>query len=192
MIKEHNTTGLRYLCVTSKDDHNSYKGSGKYWTTHIKKHGYDVTTTVIFESPQQHIFDAKSFEISKEYDVVNSQQWANLCHETGFKKSVLGLRHTEESKVKMSRSSKRLSGWKHTEESKILMAKAAKSQTHLPMTEAARKKLSQSNKGKPRSKAQHDATLKAHRVTLVCPYCGHIGNYLPTMYRWHFEKCRNK
>ena len=53
-IKTHNITGLKYLGKT-KQDPFKYKGSGKRWRYHIRKHGNDVTTEVIgvFETNEQ-------------------------------------------------------------------------------------------------------------------------------------------
>lgn len=83
MIKTHNKTGLKYLCYTQKKDHNSYKGSGKYWKDHIKNHGYDVTTEVIFQTEFYEEFINIAKKYSEEYNVVNDKLWANLRIEDG-------------------------------------------------------------------------------------------------------------
>lgn len=83
MIKTHNKTGLKYLCYTQKEDHNSYKGSGKYWKDHIKKHDYDVTTEVIFQTELYEEFVNIAKKYSEEYNVVNDKSWANLKIEDG-------------------------------------------------------------------------------------------------------------
>jgi len=48
-VKTHNKTGLKYLGKT-KQDPLKYRGSGIKWRDHISKHGYDVTTEIIYES----------------------------------------------------------------------------------------------------------------------------------------------
>lgn len=83
LIKTHNITGLKYLCYTQKKDHSSYTGSGKHWKRHIKEHGYDVTTELIFESELYDDFVKIAREYSKTYDIVNSKAWANLRIEEG-------------------------------------------------------------------------------------------------------------
>ena len=50
MFKQHNVTGLNYLCVTQKEKYVEYPGSGVYWQKHLKKHGVDITTHVLYES----------------------------------------------------------------------------------------------------------------------------------------------
>lgn len=83
MIKTHNVTGLKYLCYTQKEDHSSYKGSGKHWKSHIKDHGYDVTTHIIFESESYDEFVKIAKTYSEQYDIVKSNEWANLKIEEG-------------------------------------------------------------------------------------------------------------
>ena len=83
LIKTHNVTGLKYLCYTKKEDHEQYPGSGKYWKRHLKQHGYDVTTELIFQTEDYSEFKRIAAKKSKEYDVVNSNLWANLRIEEG-------------------------------------------------------------------------------------------------------------
>lgn len=83
LVKTHNITGLKYLCYTQKEDHCTYTGSGKHWKRHIKEHGYDVTTELIYESESYDDFVRVAREYSERYNVVNSQCWANLRIEEG-------------------------------------------------------------------------------------------------------------
>ena len=46
-LKTHNLTGLKYLGKTIKDPYE-YSGSGIVWTRHLKSHGNDVTTEILF------------------------------------------------------------------------------------------------------------------------------------------------
>ena len=45
-IKTHNVTGLKYLGKTESCDPHKYKGSGKYWNIHLKKHGNDYSKQI--------------------------------------------------------------------------------------------------------------------------------------------------
>ena len=76
-IKTHLKTGLKYFGKTTADPF-TYPGSGKYWTRHLRVHGYDVQTVVfgIF----QKVEDAKcaAIKFSIDNDIVNSDEWANL------------------------------------------------------------------------------------------------------------------
>lgn len=83
MIKTHNITGLKYLCYTRKKDHDSYNGSGKVWKSHLEEHGYNFSTELIFETEDIEEFKKVSIQKSNEYDIINSNEWANLKNEEG-------------------------------------------------------------------------------------------------------------
>ena len=81
-LKTHNITGLKYLGKTV-DDPFTYKGSGKYWKSHIKKHGYDVTTEILFETECPDEFRRVSLEYSDKLNIVENKDFANLVPENG-------------------------------------------------------------------------------------------------------------
>lgn len=86
LIKEHNITGLKYLCKHSSKDFNgclTYHGSGTYWKKHLKQHGKDIKTTCIFVTENKEEFKKVATKYSLEFDVVNSKEWANLTIEEG-------------------------------------------------------------------------------------------------------------
>jgi len=85
MIKQHNITKLKYLCITSKENWERYRGSGLYWLKHLEKHGCDFSTRLIFESDDYDIFVDMCDLVSSELNVVESNDYANLIHETGYK-----------------------------------------------------------------------------------------------------------
>lgn len=80
--KVHNITGLNYLGHTKRDP-NRYQGSGKYWKRHIEKHGYDVTTKILFESNSIKEINEKGKYYSDLWNIVESPNWANLKQEEG-------------------------------------------------------------------------------------------------------------
>ena len=77
-IKTHNITGLKYLGKTSAKDPFLYKGSGKRWTNHIKKHGYNVTTEILLVTEDENELKETGIFFSNIFNVVNSPSWANL------------------------------------------------------------------------------------------------------------------
>ena len=81
-IKTHNKTKLKYLGKTIKDPFN-YKGSGTFWLKHLKEHGEDVTTEVIFQSENKDEFREQAIYFSEFYNVLASPDWANLTREEG-------------------------------------------------------------------------------------------------------------
>lgn len=123
-VKTHNKTGLKYLGKTVQDPF-TYRGSGKRWTNHIRKHGYDVTTEILFETNSKEELKVVGLYYSKLYGIVDSNEWANLIPEScdGFDSETsrklamervkLGTHHfldkspkSEESKQKMSKAKK--------------------------------------------------------------------------------------
>lgn len=84
MVKIHNKTGMKYLCITKKDDWQKYKGSGKYWMNHLKKHGSDIRTELIYECDDYFEFLVVCRATSDHLDVVLSEEFANIVPETGY------------------------------------------------------------------------------------------------------------
>lgn len=82
MIKSHNVTGLNYLCVTERKKYIEYRGSGLYWTRHLKVHGFDISTVLLYESEtkSQDFIDTCLY-YSDLFSVVESDDWANLVPE---------------------------------------------------------------------------------------------------------------
>jgi hypothetical protein len=81
-LKEHKQTGMKYLGQTKRDPFK-YKGSGKYWRRHIKAHGNDVTTTILGEYSNNEELRKAGEYYSQLWDIVDSDEWANLRPETG-------------------------------------------------------------------------------------------------------------
>lgn len=81
-VKTHNKTGLKYLGQTNRDP-LTYKGSGKRWTNHINKHGYDVSTEILVKCYTNAALKSWGIFYSKLWSVVESNKWANLRPEIG-------------------------------------------------------------------------------------------------------------
>ena len=81
-VKTHKVTGLKYLGKTIQDP-LQYKGSGKYWKWHIKKHGYNVDTEILLETTSKQELIHAGLYYSKLWNVVDSKEWANLKPEAG-------------------------------------------------------------------------------------------------------------
>jgi hypothetical protein len=81
-VKTHNVTGLKYLGKTTKNPFE-YKGSGLYWKRHITEHGDNVSTEIIgaFDNKDDLAFAGRFW--SYQWDIVKSEQWANLRTEEG-------------------------------------------------------------------------------------------------------------
>lgn len=84
-VKRHKKTDLKYFGKTTRKNLESYNGSGKYWKRHLNQHGEDVET--IWASEEFHdAEDLTDFALlfSELFDIVNSDQWANLVPENGI------------------------------------------------------------------------------------------------------------
>lgn len=84
MIKIHNDTGLKYLCITKRERYEDYLGSGKYWLNHLQKYGANITTQLLFQTENYNVFIDKCQYYSKLFSVASSSEWANLVPETGY------------------------------------------------------------------------------------------------------------
>ena len=83
-IKKCNVTGLKYFGKTVSKDPVKYKGSGKYWLRHIKKYGNNVSTVWYQLFTDQNILVEYALNFSKEHNIVESKDWANLKPENGL------------------------------------------------------------------------------------------------------------
>lgn len=105
-VKTHNVTGLKYLGKTTKEDPHKYIGSGKYWRLHLRKHGYDYTTEILKECTSKEEVKQLGVYYSELWDVVASDEWANLKPENGDGGGVAGTKRSPESIAKMIASRK--------------------------------------------------------------------------------------
>ena len=107
--KTHKITGLKYFGKTTKtgDAFDKYNGSGVHWVNHLKKNGYLVETDIIgvFETSDP-LLEQTALKFSKENDIVNSKEWANLIPENGLDGGATrnGKKHSTKSRKKMSQS----------------------------------------------------------------------------------------
>lgn len=84
MIKQHKVTGLKYLCITCKENWERYTGSGRHWKNHIKKHGSYFDTELLYESGDYDDFVKVCIFFSDFYDVVKNKEFANAIPESGY------------------------------------------------------------------------------------------------------------
>ena len=88
--KTHLQTNLKYLGFTRKDP-CKYKGSGIYWLAHLKKHGYDVETSVLLETENYELLCSVGRYYSELWKITDSDEWANLKPEYGEGGGVPGM-----------------------------------------------------------------------------------------------------
>ena len=116
MIKRCLHTGLMYLCKTSSNKVNpyTYKGSGKRWLNHIRKHDSYIITCIIGEyDTKEELAEAGKY-YSNLYNVVADPRWANLTEEKGdgglIGKGQLGKRSKMKGQKRITES--KLESWR--------------------------------------------------------------------------------
>ena len=82
-VKTHTITGLKYLGKTKSKDPHKYPGSGTYWRRHLKTHGVTYTTEILQECQTDNEVTQWGLHYSELWDVVASNEWANLKPEAG-------------------------------------------------------------------------------------------------------------
>ena len=109
--KQHRVTGLRYFGKTKKDPY-TYTGSGTYWLRHLKTHGKNIDTTWVQAYEDDVLVKEEAVFFSKIYNIVESDEWANLTIETGLdgrhdqsgsKNPNWGKKHSDAVKEKQSK-----------------------------------------------------------------------------------------
>ena len=102
-IKQHNKTGLKYFGKTCRDP-LVYNGSGKRWLNHLRTHGKDISTIWCQEFDDKETLIEFALRFSVQHNIVESGEWANLILENGVDGSVVGTKHSEETKKKISQN----------------------------------------------------------------------------------------
>lgn len=208
MIKTHNKTGLKYLCYTQKEDHDRYTGSGKYWKLHIKEHGYDVVTEVLFQSESYDEFLEKARHYSETYGVVKSQDWANLRIEDGdggdtvsnkmwITDGMIDKYILKDAKIPVGwRAGRSNCIFKNSDKQREFSTRAdtiSRGNSIKQAWDAGKFANRKSHCGTPHSQETKDklSKLAKQRPKVICEHCG--AKVSSAMYiRWHGEKCKKK
>lgn len=150
-VKQHSVTGLKYFGKTLSKDPLKYKGSGKHWLRHLKKHGNEVDTIELWEFDNQEQCTEFALHFSKENNIVESTEWANLQDENGLDGNyqfnfLKGKTYEEIHGIEKAKRLRSIRKWpEHTVESRRKMSEIAKLRKH---SDETKKKMSNSRKGK--------------------------------------------
>ena len=189
-VKTHTISGLKYLGITQQSDPHKYRGSGKRWLNHLRKHGVTYTTEILKECEHPAMLQFWAQHYSDLWNVEKNEEWANLMPETGINQpptirtpesilkqvaTMTGKKHSEETKAKMSNSMKgkntnpkpwvreRQKGVPLSNEVKTKISKASKGRPGVAHSEETKKKISEIKKGtihSEESKAKMSASGK--------------------------------
>lgn len=170
-LKTHNKTGLKYLGKTTSKDPFKYRGSGLYWKQHLSKHGNDVDTKILGEFDSVKEARKEGIRLSRLWNIIDSDEFANLMEETCDGTVGKGRKMTSEHKAKLSKSH---SGEIHTEERKTNVSRALK--------------------GKKKSEAHKNLMKEGMRLAKLnplpdkCPKCGFQTKWTTSLRR-HLKRC---
>ena len=151
--------GLKYLGKTEQDPFR-YTGSGKYWKRHLVSHGFtlkDIKTTILFKTTDKEELKNKGIYYSELYNVVRSENWANLKPEVGDGGGGLKSRETV---LKTSRTMKKR-GLTWSEEDVKKRNEKLKGRKMPPCREDTKKTLSEMFRGKVRGIRTEESYKKA-------------------------------
>lgn len=194
--------------MTTVLDPVRYKGNGTLWKSHLRKHECrNSVKTIFFE-----YFDIESDCVefaaffSEFFDIVESDEWANLTIEDGLNNGVSSPNMSEATKRKMSISH---TGTKHTKErcdriSKALTGRPKSPEHNKNNSEGQKKrkpspdrgrKISEANLGRKNSLVARakisEALMGRPKIKASCPHCDKVGG-AGIMKRWHFDNCKLK
>ena len=149
-IKQHSVTGLKYFGKTTRDPYK-YQGSGVHWKRHIKKHGKEHVITIWVSEPYTDAVLISEFALSfsKDNNIIESKEWANLVYENGLDGGIHGLSckpRSIETRKKLSEAGKNASV-----ETRLKISETLKGRKQ---SDESNQKRSETMKGKPLS-AEH-------------------------------------
>lgn len=201
-IKTHNTTGLKYFGKTTGNPFK-YKGSGKYWKRHLKKHGYDVTTEIfaVCFSEQESKSIAEKFSIDNS--IVESKLWANFKIENGQDGGFSHLNDgSSQHRLRCSAAGKRVheihknlykeNFSKRTSAAAIKTAETKRKKygaDYFQKLGAPGKPKSEEHKRKISDSLRNNPNFSNIYISVECPHCK-ISGSRNIMKRWHFDNCK--
>ena len=220
-VKLHTTTGLKYFGKTIQKDPFKYLGSGIRWVNNFKKHGKEhIKTLEVWGFDNIELCSEFASKFSKDNNIVESPEWANLKYEDGKDGGFIHMKRPSHSLFlkERFRESPQLHpmlgktgelnpfyGKKHSDSSRKLMSEKAK--VKAPMSDETKIKISNYQKGKPKSEETKQKMRKPKpegfseklsnfykgkkQPTTVCNHCEKIGS-VSNMKRWHFDNCKLK
>jgi hypothetical protein len=171
-LKTHQITGLKYLGKTENDPY-SYKGSGVYWKNHIKKHGNNVTTEVIYNTTDKKEFERVALEYSRKLNIVESTEFANLIEESG--QGGITTNQFKRGNIPWNKG-------RTDVDTTLLQAGRQKYHDDWQLHNVKKKRV---HYWSPPS----DNVSSLNKKSVQCPHCSKTGN-VGNMNRWHFDNCK--
>jgi len=204
-IYEHirpDTNAIFYVGKGNKNRHESLSDRNSQWKSIVAEAGGFKSRIIV-----KNIDEELSLLAERERIDQLKRLGVKLCNLTSGGQGISGLKHTDESKRKMSESRKNLIPHQHTEESKEKIRKAT---TGVVFTEERKRKISESRKGakmplhviekiRLKNKGFRHTAETIKRMCEIqkampkskCLHCSFVGN-AGNLARWHFDRCKFK
>lgn len=207
-------TTLKYIGHTSSNKWNTgYCGSvssqkyKSFWKNALKLNPSNFKRELLSTHQTRNEALQEEYRLHVLYDVVNSEEYANMTCATSTKFTMAGRQHSTETKTKIGNSNR---GSKRSDESKLKMSIAAKGKIISDETKA---KMSAVRKGVQKSKESNEKrsiSLKGRVISdesrnkislsktgkptgpqkrLTCPHCGNVSGASAAK-RNHFDNCK--
>lgn len=214
--KRHKITGLNYFGKTKGSDPIGYLGSGVYWRSHLTVHGEEVETLQLWEFDNQDECSKFAINFSITNNIVESEDWANLCIEDGIGGGDMlsQLPETRYKEICEGRSRKTKKSWENRSKdtqantqseiwanrsetiknnifNKISETLIKKSDEERAITLQKRRDTlnKRTEEDINREKELRKATLNK-RPSLICPHCSLVSKSAVNMRRYHFDNCK--
>jgi hypothetical protein len=163
--RKKDTNEVFYVGKGKKNRYLTESNRNKYWHNVVNKH--DFVYEILFTNLDEELALLIETELIDQYKKIGIK----LCNLTNGGEGASGLKHSQETRQKISNSnlgkiitkdcrdkiSKALLGIKRqpfSEEHKTKLSKASKKQTYKPQSEEAKKRISTANLGKKRTPEQ--------------------------------------
>jgi hypothetical protein len=172
-LKIHNVTGLKYLGKTKKNPYE-YSGSGVYWKNHLKKHGNDVSTEILFIANTNDEIKEMGLFYSKLWNIVESIEFANLIEENGIGGVTSSSWKPGNISINKGKKMPILSDMKRAYWEEWHKYNTKKESVYI-------KKGYNSNSKKN--------VVEMNKAQVSCPHCEKEGQFA-NMKRWHFDNCK--
>lgn len=201
-VYEHIRLDTNQVFYVGKGKDNRLQSSSdrnKYWHNVVNKVGFKAVKIV------EHLDEELVLLVEIERIDQLRKLGYKLCNITTGGQGISGLKHSEESKRKMSESRKGIVPHKHTEKTKQRIREAA---TGVVFTEERKNKIRLKALGRVMSEATKDKlkgrSFKHSEETLKrmseiqrampkssCPHCNFVGT-AGNVARWHLDRCKFK
>jgi hypothetical protein len=180
----------------------STKDRNKHWQHIVNKVGFKAIKVVEHEN-EELVLLAETERIDQLRKLK-----INLVNVTDGGQGISGLKHSQESKRKMSEARKNIIPHKHTDESKqkireantgVVFTEERKNKIRLKalgrkLSEEVKQKIRSKNRTFKHSKETIEKMCKIQQSmqkTIKCPHCDFLGN-AGNAKSWHFDKCKFK